>query len=84
MEPLDTDREYATYQPRPATPGSRLNWMFIFPAIGLLLVLIFIAAAIFQINLSGIVDTLVGFMLLLFALLIAALFWALAPSESKQ
>ncbi len=84
MEPLDTDTEYATYQPRPATPGSRLNWMFIFPAIGLLLVLIFIAAAIFQINLSGIVDTLVGFMLLLFALLIAALFWALAPRESNQ
>ena len=84
MEPLDTDTEYATYQPRPATPGSRLNWLFIFPAIGLFLVLVFIAAAIFQFDLSGIVDTLVGFMLLLFAVLIAALFWALAPRASNQ
>ncbi len=84
MEPLDTDRQYPTYEPRPSTPGSRLNWLFIFPAIGLLLVLIFIAAAIFQWNLSDVVDTLVGFMLFLFAVLIAALFWALAPRASNQ
>ncbi len=51
MEPLDTDTEYATYQPRPATPGSRVNLLFIFPAIGVIIVLIFIAAAIFQFDL---------------------------------
>ncbi len=84
MEPLDTDTEYATYQPRPATPGSRVNLLFIFPAIGVIIVLIFIAAAIFQFDLSGIVDTLVGLMLLLFAALIAAFFWALAPKASNQ
>jgi hypothetical protein len=61
-----------------------VNLLFIFPAIGVIIVLIFIAAAIFQFDLSGIVDTLVGFMLLLFAVLIAALFWALAPRASNQ
>ena len=84
MEPLDTDTEYATYQPRQATPGSRVNLLFIFLAIGVIIVLIFIAAAIFQFDLSGIVDTLVGLMLLLFAALIAALFWALSPKASNQ
>ena len=90
MEPLDTDMQYSTREPRPATPGSRLNLLFIFPAIGLILVLIFAADAfIFQpigqpFDLSGVVDTLVGLMLLLFAVLIAALFWALAPRASNQ
>ncbi len=84
MEPLDTDMQYSTREPRPATPGSRLNFLFIFPAIGLILVLVFISAAIFQFDLSDVVDTLVGLMLLLFAVLIAALFWALAPRASNQ
>ena len=84
MDPLDTDMPYPTYQPHPSTPGSRVNLLFIFPAIGLLLMLVFIAAAIFQFDLSGIVDTLVGLMLLLFAALIAVLFWALAPRASNQ
>jgi len=84
MEPLDTDTQYPIYEPRPSTPGSRLNLLFIFPAIGLLLVLIFIAAAIFQWNLSDVVDSLVGLMLLLFAVLIWVLFWALAPRAGNQ
>lgn len=84
MEPLDTDMQYSTREPRPATPGSRVNLLFIFPAIGLILVLVFISAAIFQFDLSDVVDTLVGLMLLLFAVLIAALFWALAPRASNQ
>ncbi len=83
MEPLDTDLEYMTSEPRPVTPGSRLNALFIFPIIGLILVLVFIAAAIFQLRLSDLIDTLVGVMLVLFAVLIAMLFWALAPRGDK-
>jgi len=79
MEPLDTDMEYSPNEPRRATPGNRLNYLLIFPLIGLVLVLIFISAAIFQFDLSGVVDTLVGLMMLFFVLLIAGLFWALAP-----
>jgi hypothetical protein len=79
MEPLDTDRDYATYEPRPARSDSRMNWLLIFPVIGLILILLFISAAIFQFDLSGIVDTLVGLMMLFFVLIIAGLFWAMAP-----
>jgi len=83
MEPLDTDLEYMTSQSRPDTPRSRLNALFIFPIIGLILVLVFIAAAIFKLRLSDLVDTLVGVMLVLFAALIAMLFWALSPRGEK-
>ena len=84
MEPLDTDMQYISNEPRPATPGSRLNVLFIFPIIGLILVLVFIGAGIFQWDISNLVDSLVGLMLLLFAALIVALFWALAPKTSNQ
>ncbi len=76
MEPLDTDLQYATNEPQ---TGSRFNVMFILPVIGLILVLVFISAAIFQFDLSDLVDSLVGLMLLLFVAMIALLFWALAP-----
>lgn len=79
MEPLDTDRDYATYEPRPARSDSRMNWLLIFPFIGLILILLFICAVIFQLNLSDVVDTLVGLMMLFFVLIVAGLFWAMAP-----
>jgi len=53
--------------------------MLFFPIVGFILVLVFIAAAVFQWDLSDLVDTLVGIMLLFFAAAIGLLFWAMAP-----
>lgn len=83
MEPLDTDITYAGSDPRPSKPGSRLNVMLILPIIGALIVLLFIAAAVFQFDLSDVVDDLVGLMLLLFIVAIVLLFWGLAPRSNN-
>ncbi len=79
MEPLDTNLQYTTNEPQPAPTGSRFSVLFILPVIGIILVLVFISAAIFQFDLSDLVDSLVGLMLLLFVTMIALLFWVLAP-----
>ncbi len=83
MEPLDTDLEYVRNEPRPARPGSRFNTMLILPLIGLLLVLTLIGAAIFQWNLSDLIDSLIGLLLVLFIVSIALLFWAGAPRSGQ-
>jgi hypothetical protein len=79
MEPLDTDLQAMVREPRPAVPGSRLNALLIFPAFGVLLMLVFIAAAIFQFDISAFIDSLMVLVTLLFFALVAMLFWALAP-----
>ena len=79
MEPLDTDMEYMVREPRPATPGSRLSAMLILPILGFVLLLTFIGAAILQWNLSDLIDTLMGVLMVLFVVMIAMLFWGLAP-----
>jgi UDP-N-acetylmuramyl pentapeptide phosphotransferase/UDP-N-acetylglucosamine-1-phosphate transferase len=79
MEQLDSDLEYTLSEPRPSTPGSRVNALLIFPILGALLIVVFICAAIFQWNLSDLIDSLVGVLLLLFFAFIAMLFWALYP-----
>jgi hypothetical protein len=79
MEPLDTDLEYVIKEPRPSTPGSRVNFLLVFPILGALLILVFILAAVFQWSLSDLVDSLVGLLLLLFFAFIVMLFWALYP-----
>ena len=79
MEPLDTDLQSMVREPRPAVPGSRLNALLIFPALGVLLMLVFIAAAIFQFDISAFIDSLMVLVTLLFFALVAMLFWALAP-----
>jgi hypothetical protein len=84
MEPLDTDLEYIPRAPRSSTPASRLSLMLIFPTLGFLLILIFIGAAVFQWNLSDLVDGLVGLLLLFFIAFIAMLFWALAPRANQS
>lgn len=83
MEPLDTDLEYIPRTSRPSTLASRLSLMFIFPLLGFLLILIFIGAAIFQWDLSGLIDGLVGLLLLLFIAFIAMMFWAFAPRTNQ-
>jgi hypothetical protein len=79
MEPLDTDLDYVRSGPRPARPGSRYNVMLIIPLLGFLVVLILIGAAIFQWDLSQLIDSFVGLFLVLFFVIIALLFWAAAP-----
>jgi len=83
MEPLDTDLDYVRTEPRQMNPASRFNVMLILPIIGVLLVLLFISAAIFQFDLSGLVDSLVGLMMVLFVVLVVMLFWAMAPRANK-
>ena len=83
MEPLDTDLEYVRSGPRPARPGSRFNVMLFIPILGLLLVLIFIGAAIFQWNLSQLIDSLIGLFMILFFVIIALLFWAGAQKSGE-
>lgn len=84
MEPLDTDLEYAARGPRSATPGSRMNMLLIFPILGFLLILVFISSAIFQWDISDLIDSLVGLLLLLFFTFIGMLFWALSPSANRS
>lgn len=83
MEPLDTDLEYTARGPRPATPGSRMNALLIFPVLGFLLILVFIGSAIFQWNISDLIDSLVGLLLLLFFAFVGMLFWALSPRAAN-
>ncbi len=79
MEPLDTDMEYMVHPSQPINPATRFNMMLIFPVIGALFILLFISAAVFQIDLSNFVDVLAAIMLVLFAVFIIAIFWAMSP-----
>jgi len=45
--------------------------------------LFFIAAAVFQFDVSGLVDTIMGLMILFFIVLVGMLFWALAPRANR-
>ena len=79
MEPLDTDMEYMVHPSQPINPATRFNMMLIFPIIGALFILLFISAAVFQIDLSNFVDVVAAIMLILFAVFIIAIFWAMSP-----
>lgn len=78
MEPLDTDIAYVSRATSSPT-GSRLDVLLLFPMLGVLLMFLFIGAAIFQWDLSTVIDALMGIMLFLFAALVVLLFWAMAP-----
>ena len=79
MEPLDTDLEYVRSGQRPAKPGSRFSVMLIIPILGFLLVLVLIGAAVFQWDLSQLIDSFIGLFMILFFVIIGMLFWAGAP-----
>lgn len=83
MEPLDTEMDYTLRAPRSRTSGSRMNALLILPILGFILLLVFIVAAIFQLDLSDLIDSLMGLVTLLFLVMIAMLFWALAPRADK-
>lgn len=84
MEPLDSDIEYVSNAPRPSTPASRLSILYIFPILGVILVLFFAGAFAFQWDISVLVDNLVVLMVVLFFIFTAIVFWALAPRESRS
>lgn len=79
MEPLDSDIEYLGNAPRPANPAARLGILYIFPILGALLVLFFVGAALFQWNVSVLVDNLVVLMVVLFFVFLGIVFWATTP-----
>ena len=81
MEPLDTDLQATVRGPRPATPSSRLSALLILPTFGVLLMLVFVIAAIFQLDLSELIDSLMGLVTLFFFVLVGMLFWAMAPQR---
>ncbi len=83
MEPLDSDIEYVSNAPRPSTPASRLSILYLFPILGILLVLFFTAAIVFQWDLSALVDNLVVLMVVLFFVFTGIVFWALAPRHNR-
>lgn len=84
MEPLESDIEYMSNAPRPSTPASRLSILYIFPILGVLLVLFFAGAAIFQWNISALVDNLVVLLVVLFFVFLGILFWARAPRANES
>jgi len=79
MEQLDTDIEYMSNAPRPSTPAERLSILYIFPVLGVLLVLFFLTSFILQWNISVLVDNLITLMVILFFVFLAIVFWGLAP-----
>lgn len=83
MEPLDTDIEYMSNAPRPSTPASRLSILYIFPTLGVLLVLFFVGSFVFQWNISVLVDNLIVLMVVLFFIFIAVVFWGLSLRENR-
>jgi hypothetical protein len=83
MEQLDTDIEYTSNAPRPSTPASRLSILYIFPVLGVLLVLFFVAALFFQWNISVLVDNLIVLLVVLFFVFTGIVFWGLAPRSQR-
>ena len=84
MEPLDTDMDYMVREQRPMKRSTRMNVLFILPIIGGIIMLLFISAALFQFDLSNVVDTIMGLMILFFIVFIALLFWAMAPRGQES
>jgi hypothetical protein len=85
MEPLESDyTPLPSRRRRAADPARRYNWLFLFPIVGICVVLLFAAAGLFQFSLVPIVDGLMGFLVLLFALFVVVIFWASAPRRGEQ
>jgi hypothetical protein len=83
MEQFDHDIDYLSGAPRPSTPAERLSILYIFPVLGVLLVLFFAAAFAFQWNISVLVDNLIVLMVVIFFIFTAILFWGQAPRSQK-
>jgi hypothetical protein len=82
MEPIDSDLEYIVHK-QEVDPRKRFNWLYLFPALGVLWLLYLIISVIFQLPVSGVVDPVMSFMILLFFLVAGGLFWAFAPRSNR-
>lgn len=83
MEPIDSDLEYIARKPYDTNPAARFNWLYIFPALGVLWLLYLVAAVIFQWPVTGVVDPVMIFMIVLLVLAVGGLFWAFAPKNHQ-
>ncbi|GCF09379.1 hypothetical protein [Dictyobacter arantiisoli] len=80
MEPLDSDYEVVVREPN---PRARFNWLYVFPILGGVWLLFLLSAAIFQIPITGVIDPIMGLMLVMFFVLAGLLFYALAPKAGR-
>ena len=80
MEQLDNEYEYVERKPN---PRARFNWLYIVPGLGAVWLLVLLCAAIFQIPLTGIIDPVMGMMIVMFFVLAGLLFYALAPKSNR-
>jgi hypothetical protein len=83
MEPLDTDLDYAARSSHELDPRKRFNWLYILPVLGLLWLVFLATAALFQIPITSVVDPIMGLMIVVFFVMVALLFWALAPKANR-
>lgn len=86
MEPLDTDFEYVVREPRQARNLSRhgrFNILLLFPALGVLWLLYLALSALFQWNISATINPILGFMIVVFIVLVLGLFWATNPNTKR-
>lgn len=81
MEPLETDFDYVAQQSQ--NPRSRFNWLYIIPVLGLLWLVFLFASAAFQWPITSVVNPVMAFMILLFFILVALLFYAMAPRANR-
>ncbi len=79
MEPLDSD--YVVQ--RQENPRARFNWLYIVPVLGSLWLLYLLLATIFQLPLSGVLDSIMSLMIVLFFVMAGLLFWAMAPKSNR-
>jgi uncharacterized membrane protein YGL010W len=84
MQPLDSDIEYMSNAPAPSTPASRLSILYIFPILGVVLVLFFVGAFAFHWDISALVDNLVVLMVVLLFVFTGIVFWGLAPRPGEH
>lgn len=80
MEPLNSDYEVVVREPN---PRARFNWLYLFPTLGGLWLLYLLLAAVFQFPVTGAVDPVMAFMLVMFFVMAGLLFWALAPRGKR-
>jgi fatty acid desaturase len=82
MEPLETDFEYVAQQSQ--NPRSRFNWLYIIPTLGVVWLLFLAASAFFQWPLTAVVNPVMSFMIVVFFVLVALLFYALSPRANRE
>lgn len=79
MEQIDPELEYDASQSGEVNPDKRFNWLYILPILGVLWLVLLTMSATFQFPITGIVDPILGFMIVVFFVFIIGLFWAYAP-----